>query len=196
MNASTSSILKKINSIFSRNKKKKIGKTLSEDNTSVATSTGSSTRPKKNENVSEPETWMTREEIKEVNVSLAKAKAATATTTPAASQNTITDGKKRVAAVEEFVSRVNAHNLPSAGDLVTDDSHWHFYTPTKEMNLELPWSCWVEEMERVNASFPDFKFQYERAVLTAEGAVALLGFRARGTHTGEPYGFGPRESRY
>jgi len=128
---------------------------------------------------------------------------AAATTVPLHTSMAL-EGERRISIVKDFFHRINKHEPSSAEELVTDDLQFHFYDLSKTLDCELPWEYWVEEHERINASFPDFRFQYERAVPISVSnddddeeevvVVVLLGFRASGTHTGEPYGLGPCEA--
>jgi hypothetical protein len=150
---------------------------------SNATISGSSSSIEGDSPVVDEETWLTVKEIERSNKSLAKGKSINK-----ADWKDEDLQKKRIAAVQEFVTRVNSHNLEFAGELVTDDNDWHFLDQKKKLDGELAWKYWVEEMTKVNASFPDFAFQYESIVYKC-GTVVLRGFRAGGTHTGAPYTF-------
>lgn len=139
------------------------------------------------ETTTRPQTWLSSEEIEACNRSLAKGRRVDAEEATDQTQQ-----QQWLATAKGFVERVNRHDNRSAKELVTPDNHWHFYNLSKTLENELPWSCWAEEHERINASFPDFRFVYRQAVLVP-GGIALQGFRASGTHTGEPYAMGACE---
>jgi predicted ester cyclase len=90
-----------------------------------------------------------------------------------------------VVAVKQWVSRMNEHNIDTMMTVAHDDCVVHF----GETQMHIRDFC--EEIKRIFASFPDFAFEWSEPKETQPNVVEIAFFQASGTHTGEPYGFGP-----
>lgn len=131
-------------------------------------------------------TFMTSAQLRAVNASLAKEKGLEPPTHPVARA----EMKKRIATVTELWRLCNAHEIHFTEALFTADAIVEFCDENKKVGMEMPFHVWAEEMERVDGSFPDIHFRYDRLASNC-GVVIMKGFRASGTHTGAPFSCGP-----
>jgi ketosteroid isomerase-like protein len=67
----------------------------------------------------------------------------------------------------------------------TDDCDWSF----AEAHMTVP--GFVDEVEKIFQSFPDFHHQVETITEQPEDGTVVARTRAAGTHTGAPFAFGP-----
>jgi len=93
--------------------------------------------------------------------------------------------------VQEFIERINAQDRQAIRTMVTPDLKmcWE--------DQEMMFADYIEAVESVWKSFPDFHLSWQsiqestdkkgKVVVTVKDCIP------RGTHTGEPFGFGPYE---
>ena len=129
---------------------------------------------------------LTPTDLKNIQASIARLKGLNPPTQEADQATLAT----RVAMVREIMIRINNQDLEGAGQLLTDDCQLEFSDDKKNLDMDMAWPHWVAEQEKIFASFPDFKFDYEK-LEHRSGAVVVRKVTCSGTHTGEPYGFGP-----
>lgn len=86
---------------------------------------------------------------------------------------------------KDFVETMNRHDNTKVQTLFTEDS------TVKFPETELTARCVFESYDMVMKSFPDFRL--EATGFHEVGPCGVVGFTvvASGTHTGEPYAFGP-----
>ena len=82
------------------------------------------------------------------------------------------------------------------GLATADASLFNLFT-SKDMKVAfedgqtMPVAAFVMTSNSIRKSFPDIVFQYEKIKETKPGRVLVDNYVVSGTHTGEPYGFGP-----
>jgi hypothetical protein len=103
------------------------------------------------------------------------------------------DVAKRMKVVEEWIALQNAHDIQGTKKLMTNDVQFQFGEPRgTTLAMEFIWEDFRETVENICRSFTDFNFRYTK-MRHVDGVIILQGFRACGTHNGDPFGFGPFE---
>eukprot|EP00934_Nitzschia_sp_Nitz4_P004659 Nitzschia sp. Nitz4//scaffold299_size22801//19256//19939//NITZ4_008539-RA/size22801-processed-gene-0.53-mRNA-1//-1//CDS//3329546354//4649//frame0 len=90
-------------------------------------------------------------------------------------------------AAMDLFGAVNGHNIEKFLECTTPDFLIQF--EDQEMSRD----DFIEELQRVWASFPDFCLEGETFEVRADGLILARNFIPRGTHTGAPFAFGPYE---
>jgi hypothetical protein len=81
--------------------------------------------------------------------------------------------------------------------LVSDDECWRAYVTNEttvvfaDSGKEMLGYEFLEEVASALSSFPDLRFTWSKFTEISPGVVTSSSLVAEGTHTGEPYGFGP-----
>ena len=101
------------------------------------------------------------------------------------------DLQKRIATIEAWFKLFNSGEYDQSAQYITDDCAFHFGEPkTTNLALDLRWEDMLEVLVNIAKSFPDMKFQYTN-IRHVHGVIILQGWQFSGTHTKDPFGFGP-----
>lgn len=96
---------------------------------------------------------------------------------------------ENVLLAKEFFRAVNGRDINKARDFFHSDAVVEMVEGTKMDGV-----VFLGVLEDLFKSFPDFHIKRVPAELQRDGSVVFRGLVASGTHTGEPYGFGPYEA--
>lgn len=93
--------------------------------------------------------------------------------------------KTRMELCEEYIRQFNKHDVEGVRAFFRDDFRFVF------SDHELTWNDFAGEAPKAFAAFPDLNLEHSHMEEREDGAIILRNLIASGTHTGEPYGFGP-----
>ena len=111
-----------------------------------------------------------------------------------AAAQSLDDKAKTLKVVRRHFRKMNEHNIASVRKLHTEDCMFYFFDQNGELACEMRMEDFEEIMTSTWASFPDLKFRcLTLAMDENDGAVSISNCVLAGTHTGQPYGFGPFE---